>query len=78
MLVINLVLFKLVADELLNLLEDLNVILSDEGHRSTRSASASSTSYSVDIVLTVARDVIVDDNVYRRDIQATTSDISCN
>jgi len=78
MLIITGVLIKLVADELLDLLENLNVVLGDESNSTTGPASASSTSDSMDVVFTVTGDIVIDDHIHRWDIQSTRSHISSN
>ena len=78
MLVITRELIKLVPDELLNFLEDLNIVLSDKGYGTTCPASASSTSHSMHVILTVSRNIVVDHHIYGWDIQSTRGHISSN
>lgn len=66
------------ANELLDLLENLNIVLSDESYGTTGPASASSTSHSMHVVLTVTGDIVIDDHIHRWDIQSTRSHISSN
>ena len=63
MFILDLELRKFLANESLDFLEDLNVILGDQSHCLTGLASPSRASHSVNVILRVGWDVKVDDNI---------------
>ena len=77
MLVFALVFGELFANEGLNLLEYLYVVL---GHKSDSFPCPSSTGSSADamhVIFRAAWDVEVDDHVHRRDVETSRSDVRC-
>jgi hypothetical protein len=78
MFVLQRILFKLAADQLLNLLENLDVVLSYKSHSTPSPASSCSSANAVHVVFAVAWDVEVDDYIYRRNIKSTRGYIGRN
>ena len=62
---------QLLADQGLDTLKELDIVLRDERDRTSTTTSSCRTTDSMDVVLAVGRDIKVEDQVYVRDIEAT-------
>ena len=69
MLVLHLELGELLTNQSLNLLEDLHIVLGDESDGLSGLACSGGAAHSVHVVFRVGRNVKVDDNVHRRDVE---------
>ena len=69
---------QFLPDERLNLLEYLNIILSHQRNSHSCSTSAGCSTHSMHIVFAIRRDIVVHNDVNRRDVQTTWGNISSN
>ena len=69
MLVLHLELGELLTNQSLYLLEDLHIVLGDESDGLSGLASSGGAAHSVHVVFRVGRNVKIDDNVHRRDVE---------
>mmetsp|Transcript_2733 Transcript_2733/g.7566 ORF Transcript_2733/g.7566 Transcript_2733/m.7566 type:complete len:317 (-) Transcript_2733:770-1720(-) len=69
---------ELLAKHVLDALVDLNIVLRYDGDGAAGTASACSTTHAVDVVLRVRRQLVIDDQIDRRDIEPASSHVSRN
>mmetsp|Transcript_106745 Transcript_106745/g.307038 ORF Transcript_106745/g.307038 Transcript_106745/m.307038 type:complete len:222 (-) Transcript_106745:170-835(-) len=71
-------LVELLAEEVLDALEELDVVLGHECDRAPRSAGARRAANAMDVVLGVLGNVVVDDEVHGRHVQPARRDVGTN
>lgn len=76
--VVNVVVFELLPDHMLNLLAILNIVLGHDGDGAARVAGTSCTADPVDVVLRIGRYIKINNQIHRRNIKSTRGYISCN